>query len=463
MAIDIFILWPVFGESIVRPLVLSFLHIMPEMLLITFLNSTGIIQSSSLVETSLVGLFVFSIMLATLYKIDHIAYHPFNVSTFVLLRAFLTAWINDDPESIEEILEHNSIEKQVITKLIHFETSSRKKLALIVPNVHPGPLYPIGSYNLPEKLVLTFKKMGYDECFVLHGPVDHDFNLCSQRSVNEYLEHLKLENIKLEFCRATKPHRKALDKREITYIALNNQILAFLSSNHLGSEDYPSTFIQYIITSNKQLLNKITIIDSHNAIGPIPDEHSISLLVKELERINFSDALDNNPLIAFDSFNISENNTKDLGKGGIGIVLLKIFNSFYALVWVDANNSLHQINSILSEKLSEYGIQLLQFTTSDSHFNAGKIANRRGYLLFGEATNPNIFVQEVIEHIKLLKNKLEPFQVGVYQWEFPVKVTDPTIYAKIKNSVSLSLKTLAFGITFVILSYILFFAWMITH
>ena len=76
-------------------------------------------------------------------------------SPLVIFQGFLQAWVAERPKVIEELIETFSLEKEIVTSVIEFsdeKDTPTKRRAIIVPEVHPGPFYPIGSSNLPFEL-----------------------------------------------------------------------------------------------------------------------------------------------------------------------------------------------------------------------------------------------------------------------------------------------------------------------
>ncbi|MEM3830493.1 MAG: DUF2070 family protein, partial [Conexivisphaerales archaeon] len=404
-------------------------------------------------------LMVFTIYMA-LYKINMASVKKLNTSTLKIFKFFLNAWINAKGTDLENFLIHNSEEKETITWLIHIETESGRKLVIVVPYVHPGPFYPIGSYNLTELLCDSLTP-NYNYCFVLHGPVDHTFNLCSKEAVKDYLEQLKkgFKEFVIEEPNVGIPQSRIINKIKIVSQQINGKYIVFLSSSEGGLEDYPPDLLYELKLHGN--INEFIVVDSHNSLGPTPDKHMINELIHELSNIRRIDKTTNKVRIAFTKIAKEElGNEDDLGVNGVNILLLEIDGSLHALVNVDSNNSARSVREILYKTLQKYNITLIDLTTSDTHFNATRIRNSRGYFLFGERTSQERFVNVVTQACINLITSLEPFKIAIKSQNNKIKVIRHTIYSDFKEIIKTSIKTLMNSI--LILSVIFIIALLVT-
>ena len=74
-------------------------------------------------------------------------------SPLIVFQAFLQAWVAERPKLIEDLITTFSLEKEIVTSVIEFPDKYDAEIrAVIVPEVHPGPFYPIGSSNLTFEL-----------------------------------------------------------------------------------------------------------------------------------------------------------------------------------------------------------------------------------------------------------------------------------------------------------------------
>ncbi|MEM0116970.1 MAG: DUF2070 family protein [Conexivisphaerales archaeon] len=459
LSINSLFITSLFSNDYSRSFITSVLLTTPaSLILISSINTmTNII---GIMLSTLSGfLMVFTIYMA-LYKINMASVKKLNTSTLKIFKFFLNAWINAKGTDLENFLIHNSEEKETITWLIHIETESGKKLVIVVPYVHPGPFYPIGSYNLTELLCDSLTP-NYNYCFVLHGPVDHTFNLCSEEAVKDYLEQLKkgFKEFVIEEPNVGIPQSRIINKIKIVSQQINGKYIVFLSSSEGGLEDYPPDLLYELKLHGN--INEFIVVDSHNSLGPTPDKHMINELIHELSNIRRIDKTTNKVRVAFTKIAKEElGNEDDLGVNGVNILLLEIDGSLHALVNVDSNNSARSVREILYKTLQKYNINLIDLTTSDTHFNATRIRNSRGYFLFGERTSQERFVSVVTQACINLITSLEPFKIAIKSQNNKVKVIRHTIYSDFKEIIKTSIKTLMNSM--LILSVIFIIALLVT-
>jgi putative membrane protein len=130
-------------------------------------------------------------------------------------------------------------------------------------------------------------------------------------------------------------------------------------------------------------------------------------------------------------------------------------NHLYALVNADANNALSSVRKIILRNLQTCNINLIDLTTSDTHFNATKVRNLRGYFLLGEKT-PQEHLADTITNICLnLRKSLEPVRASIKVWNNYVKVIKPSIYSDFNDIIQKSINTLKVGSLAIIFSVII--------
>src|SRR5579883_269397 len=350
------------------------------------------------------------------------------------------------------LISLHKINKFSINKL---ETESKKRLAIIIPYIHPGPFHPIGSYNLVKELSDFFKSRGYDHCFILHGPVDHTFNLCSRQAVNKYLDQLSLDKIEAKYASISVPNSKIFNGIRLTTFTLNDKKMAYLSSSGSGLEDYPPDFVHEL--SLRGIIDKVIIVDSHNSIGPTPSKEVVNNIINELVNEETEKIKEvKNVKAAFATISKEElGNKEDIGYNGIGVLLMQMDNHLYALVNADANNALSSVRKIILRNLQTCNINLIDLTTSDTHFNATKVRNLRVYFLLGEKT-PQEHLADTITNICLnLRKSLEPVRASIKVWNNYVKVIKPSIYSDFNDIIQKSINTLKVGSLAIIFSVII--------
>lgn len=459
----LFLIWPVFTTRAVQGMLVSIANTLPILVLVA--PQTTLTPYSSAWAISF-GLLFFTSLFSTMIAIDRLSLKDFNGSTFRFLKAFLYAWINQDSTALENSLSTHATEQPVETKLIEIEADN-KKLAIVIPNVHPGPFYPVGSYDLPSRVQNKFRDAGYDHCFVLHGVVNHTFNLASKADVNLYLSSIARKPQSRPLRTVSQPASASMGDVTINGIAMGDVPLLTITSWPKGGEDYPPGFLdlaEQTCVSNTR--DSFVLVDAHNAIGEDPDtktqESTLQAMVKCLQQLQTSPA--DSPAVSFTSIktNTHTKTNSDMGEGGLGVLLMKIKNEYHALVYADANNSTSAVRRAIMKALAEQDVKLFEFCTSDSHFNAARVMNERGYLLLGEATPPNELANTVSETVVQLKKQIQPARMAFTSWKTKVKTVQQDTLGKFRTLIDSCLVYLKYGamaafVTLVVGMLILFF------
>ncbi len=111
------------------------------------------------------------------------------LGSITLFRAFIINWVTDQNAPLEKFLEKMGEDSDIEVNLLKFE-SSKPKVAIIVPFVHPGPFKNIGSSLLPSLLKSEFEKeFGCETCVPL-GLLGHELDLASQEQNRKIVSHV---------------------------------------------------------------------------------------------------------------------------------------------------------------------------------------------------------------------------------------------------------------------------------
>ena len=105
-----------------------------------------------------------------------------------LFQAFMKTWANKDASELESIIASHAEKAQVTSKVLRFHGAGGD-LFLVLPGVHPGPFYPVGSYNLPGLISEAFAGAG--QVLTLHRPGGHERNLATNGDARAYAQELK--------------------------------------------------------------------------------------------------------------------------------------------------------------------------------------------------------------------------------------------------------------------------------
>jgi putative membrane protein len=451
LAFGILIFWPVFTDTLLLAAMISAVNLLPlsaryAIIALTSVNLSGLLSSAAL------GASFLAVVLTTLAWINGSAKKRFGLPSFRLLKTFLDAWTNLNGLALESQLSSFTQEGSASTYLFEFTTDERKKIGVVVPEVHPGPFAPVGSYDLPGRIHWYLKERGYDECYVLHGAVDHSLNLMSSQDVGHFLSQLTVPPANGVFNnKISMPLKRESGDAVITGIRVGDSLCIFVSVPK-GSEDYPSSFRESVNNLCSRIgYRKVILVDAHDSIGGDPSDklqadalEGIKQVASELfsaPQHEFSLGF-SNKLYTFTSIAGA-----DIGSGGIGCLAIGINGINYALISADSNNSLPGLRGDIERTLASKSIQLLEFCTSDSHFNAARIRNRRGYLVLGESSSPTKIVEDVADLADRAVSGMVKASLGFYEWVAHVQLPRANLLEQLETTLTTTINATKNGLS----------------
>ena len=307
-------------------------------------------------------------------------------STFQVLQAFLSAWTEKKQDRMEIIFESKAVVKNVCTQILKFQLKNEDEVAIVLPEVHPGPFSPVGGSNLPYRIFEFFNK----RAVVLHSLSDHSLNLPSSSEVENYLNSLNFIKTVGIGNKCTHPIQVNSLNFILTGIAFGNYALIIISKE-TGMQDLPeSVGAEIKIKASGYGFNYALVVDSHNSVGEkitISDEKNIvklaiqcldqlSRMEQHLFKIGYSNSY---CLPAFQTM-------PDSGESGFAILNIEVENTKYFFGWSDSNNITHHLRRRILTYCQDRGLNILEVSSSDTHSTSGK-RNRKGYYSLGDLSN----------------------------------------------------------------------------
>ncbi len=333
-----------------------------------------------------------------------------------LLQAFLSAWTLQDPTKIEDILQRLSKIGKVQSSLMKIESKSGLNALLIVPGIHPGPFYPIGSSNLPGDIYLKLRNSNTVPLTV-HSISDHELNLPSKSEVENYISSLKENEQIEEGMTITTPVVREVGKATVTGIGFGSTCVVAITQAPHGMEDFPIKVGKEIEEYARKLGFKLTlVIDTHNSEGAKPDEKecldAINAAKEVLEELTHAKPMAFKFGFAHSS-ELEMERPMDIGPAGAGLLNFRLSNgSMFCLVVVDANNCKLGFREEAFKKFQENtGAKILELCTSDTHVTAARTLGDKGYLALGDRVSTTDFVAILASLHKIAK---ERFGEGSY-------------------------------------------------
>lgn len=342
----------------------------------------------------------------------------------VILKAFLQAWATNQPEAFEQIAERSSATANIKTFALTFE-SNHVKPALVLPEVHPGPFYPIGSSNLPYLLHKWFKSRDFSP-LILHSISGHELNLPSKAEVEKYLASLTGLSHIYTANTCSPPVTVTVGKGTVSGIAFGDCAITMLTLAPYGAEDFPSYIKDRIEDYGASLgFQHIFVVDSHNSEGEIPSPQDCEDILRAAaetlkslrsrQQAGFKVGVAHSSEADFDF-------QRDIGPAGISTLILEAAGQKHVLAGVDANNALKGVREAVADHLKATATPLLELCTSDTHITAGKSMDVKGYFALGELTNKDKITRAIVQIAAIAEQRLAPATMTVRSVETAVKV-----------------------------------------
>ncbi|MDG7011637.1 MAG: DUF2070 family protein [Nitrososphaerota archaeon] len=331
-----------------------------------------------------------------------------------LFRAFMKTWTAGRPDELEAVIASHSEEVEVTTKVLRFKTRAGDTY-LVLPGVHPGPFYPIGSYDLPGVISREFKGLG--QVMTLHRPGGHERNLATRADTLDYAKGVKelAKSIGLERDPLVRgPLHASVGKATASATAFSNDALLTISFAPYGSDDLDTGVEEVMVGLASEAGLEVSVVDAHNSIAdglesPDISDPGWSRLLKatgDEEAKEFEVAYAHSAEVGFVG-------RGDLTENGIGLLMVRSGDRKSVLVLADANNSASALRGEVQKALDSAGYDLAEFCTSDSHNLAARgLTVERGYEALGEATSIDAVAELATKLAQLADSRLAPPEYG---------------------------------------------------
>jgi putative membrane protein len=322
-------------------------------------------------------------------------------STFGLLQAFLAASTENRVDKIEGFTEARAQDREIQTRVIKFlpagNASGGDSVAIVLPDLHPGPFGAVGGSDLPYVLYQVFSK----RALVMHSVSDHSLNIPSKRELDKYVSSLSGLNVVRKGDTCSEPVQVNVGRATTTGIALGDTALVMLSLAPVGMEDVAKETRVELESYGAGLgFDSVLVIDCHNAMGKHLTEADQRDLIQSAKQC--LERLTNGPQKKFCvGFATLEDGDKalsgasELGRAGIAVLAIRVGKRQYAIGWADSNNMDNRLReAILSRPGSD--VSMLEVCTSDTHSTSGK-KTKEGYFALGTLTSPETIARAFAE------------------------------------------------------------------
>ena len=341
-----------------------------------------------------------------------------------LFQAFMKTWAGGTAADLEEIISDHAEPAEVTTKVMRFQRDDGS-VFIILPGVHPGPFFPVGSYNLPNMLSREFEHLG--SVLTLHRPGGHERNLASNDQTHGYVSQIRefarhIEPVQLGTIRG--PLHARIGKAAVSSVAFGEDLLLTISFAPFGSDDLEPLVEDELSSVASMYRFDASIVDAHNSIGSEQEQPNIADpgwrrllgLMREAEASPLSLAYTHSDELGFSA-------GEDVTENGIGLLMFEASGVKSAIILADSNNAVPSLHEETAKGLESSGYRLVELCTSDSHDLAAKgLTATRGYRALGEDTPIDSILKVVLGLAKLADERLAPCKYGSGQLTSSVKV-----------------------------------------
>lgn len=342
-----------------------------------------------------------------------------------LFQAFMKTWTSSRADELEGVIAAHSEEVEVTTKVLRFRTKSGDTF-LVLPGVHPGPFYPIGSYDLPGVMARAFKELG--PVMTLHRPGGHERNLSTRADTQNYalrvVELAKTVIVDGNSAVLRGPMHVRVQNASVSASTFSDDMVMTVSFAPFGSDDINTSTEAELARPASELGFDLSIVDAHNSIDPNlqspvtadPGWRQLFETTKTAKPEHFSVAYSHSSEVGFTGHG-------DITENGVGLFMVQTGTTKSALVLADANNSVPSLREEVAKALGSAGYGLVEFCTSDSHNLAARgLTVERGYEALGEATPPSAITELAVKMAKLADSRLTPASYGSAKMQTKVRV-----------------------------------------
>ena len=412
------------------------------------LASTFIIKfNPSIVYTTVSGLVILGITATFLLKFKTFKTEGVGINSLQTFQSFLKSWVSQKPANLENFFIQYSHDEPVVTRVVL--ASAADQVALVLPGVHPGPFFPVGSYNISELIYHELHEKGITP-MVLHGVGGHERNLPTNQLAKQYAAVIATAvaspDAGQQVQKMRGPITLKLGPTSVTTLGFGSQVVAFLSNAPYNTDDLEPTVIDGAVSAAKELGVELMLVDAHNSIGGENVQHPDVDWRRVFSDIRASPEEEFELGVAHSS-ELQLEHGSDISDGGITALVFRKKASTYALVTSDSNNAVVGLRQMVIDELKKENVDLIELCTSDTHGSAARHLINRGYRALGEDTNRETLVATIKKLENLAESRLSRGKVAT----ITSQVMLPLIGDKSLNDfAALTKETLSFTKTYTI-------------
>jgi len=414
--------------------------VQPAMTLL--LASVFIIKvNSSVIYAAIFGFVILGITTTFLLKFKTFKTEGVGINSLQTFQSFLKTWVSQKPADLESYFTLYSHDEPVTTRIVL--ATAAERVALVLPGVHPGPFFPVGSYNVSELIFHELHKNGITP-MVLHGVGGHERNLPTNELAKQYATAIASavtsSGARQHVQRMRGPSRLQLGSTCVTTVGFGSQVMTFLSNAPYNTDDLEPTIIDEAVSAARELGVELMLVDAHNSIGgencqqPNVDWRRLFSDIKGSPEEEFEVGVAHSSELHFE-------HGSDISDGGITVLVFRRQKSINALITSDSNNAVLGLRQMIIDELKKEGVDLIELCTSDTHNSAARQLTSRGYRALGEDTNREALIATIKRLEKLAEDRLSRAEIAI----ITSQLTLPLIGDKsIDDFAALTKETLSF-------------------
>jgi putative membrane protein len=362
----------------------------------------------ALVYTTVSGFVMLGITTAFLLKFKTFKTEGLGISSLQTFQSFLKSWVSQKPADLEGYFTRYSHDEPVTTRVVL--ASAADQVALVLPGVHPGPFFPVGSYNLSELIYQELRKNNITP-MVLHGVGGHERNLPTNELTRRYAAAIasavksSSSDAGQQVQRMRGPNRLKLGQASVTTLGFGDQVVAFLSSAPYNTDDLEPAIVDGALSAARELGVELMLVDAHNSIGgengerPDIDWRRVLSDIRGSPEEEFEVGVAHSSELQFD-------HGSDISDGGITALVFRKKTSTHVLITSDSNNAVVNLRQAVIDELRREDVELIELCTSDTHNSAARYLSNRGYRALGEDSDRDKLVATIKELEKLAEGRL---------------------------------------------------------
>jgi len=384
--------------------------VQPAMTLL--LASTFIIKvNSSMIYATIFGLVILGITTTFLLKFKTFKTEGVGINSLQTFQSFLKSWVSQKPADLETYFTLYSHDEPVTTRIVL--ATAAQKVALVLPGVHPGPFFPVGSYNVSELIFHELRRNGITP-MVLHGVGGHERNLPTNELAKQYAATIASAvtspGVWQRVGKMRGPARLQLGPTRVTTLGFGNQIVAFLSNAPYNTDDLEPGIIEQAVSAARDLGVELMLVDAHNSIGgencdqPNIDWRKVFADIRGSPEEEFDVGVAHSSELQFE-------HGSDISDGGITALVFRKQESLHCLITSDSNNAVLGLRQMVIDELKKENVDLIELCTSDTHNSAARQLTSRGYHALGEDTDRDTLISTIKRLEKLAESRLSRGEV----------------------------------------------------